>query len=41
MRVIAFDPFLSPDRAQDIGVDKVRSGTSFSARADFISLHTP
>ncbi len=40
MRVIAFDPFLSPERAMDLGVDKVDLDTLL-ARADVISLHTP
>ncbi|GGF04138.1 phosphoglycerate dehydrogenase [Stappia taiwanensis] len=40
MRVIAFDPFLSPERALDLGVEKVDLDTLF-ARADVISLHTP
>ena len=40
MRVIAFDPFLSPERAQDLGVEKVELDELF-ARADFITLHTP
>jgi D-3-phosphoglycerate dehydrogenase len=40
MRVIAYDPYLSPDRARDLGVDKVELGDLFS-RADFITLHTP
>ena len=40
MRVIAYDPFLSPERAADIGVDKVELDELFK-RADFITLHTP
>jgi D-3-phosphoglycerate dehydrogenase len=40
MRVIAFDPFLSPERAIDIGVEKVELEELFR-RADFITLHTP
>ncbi len=40
MRVIAYDPFLSPDRAQDLAVDKV-SLDDLLARADFITLHVP
>ena len=40
MKVVAFDPFLSPDRARDIGVEKVELPELF-ARADFITLHTP
>jgi D-3-phosphoglycerate dehydrogenase len=40
MRVIAYDPFLSPERARDLGFDKVPLETLL-ARADFITLHTP
>ena len=40
MKVAAYDPYLSPERAQDIGVEKVELDEMF-ARADFISLHTP
>ena len=40
MKVIAYDPFLSPERALDIGVEKVELDELFK-RADFITLHTP
>ncbi len=40
MRVIAYDPFLSVERAQELGVEKVELDDLF-ARADFISLHVP
>jgi D-3-phosphoglycerate dehydrogenase len=40
MRVIAYDPFLSPERAMDIGVEKVELA-DLLARADIITLHTP
>jgi D-3-phosphoglycerate dehydrogenase / 2-oxoglutarate reductase len=40
MRVVAFDPFLSPERARDLGVEKVELD-ELLARADFITLHTP
>jgi D-3-phosphoglycerate dehydrogenase / 2-oxoglutarate reductase len=40
MHVITFDPFLSPERALDLGVEKVDLETLLS-RADFITLHTP
>jgi D-3-phosphoglycerate dehydrogenase / 2-oxoglutarate reductase len=40
MRVIAFDPFLSPERAIEIGVEKVELD-DLIARADVITLHTP
>jgi D-3-phosphoglycerate dehydrogenase / 2-oxoglutarate reductase len=40
MKVIAFDPFLSPERALEIGVEKVELMDLIS-RSDFITLHTP
>jgi D-3-phosphoglycerate dehydrogenase / 2-oxoglutarate reductase len=40
MKVIAFDPFLSAERAIEIGVEKVELDEIFK-RADFITLHTP
>jgi len=40
MKVIAFDPFLSHERATDLGVEKVELDELFK-RADFITLHTP
>jgi D-3-phosphoglycerate dehydrogenase / 2-oxoglutarate reductase len=40
MKVIAYDPFLSPDRALEIGVEKVDLA-DLIRRADFITLHTP
>ncbi|MDX2237472.1 MAG: phosphoglycerate dehydrogenase [Hyphomonadaceae bacterium] len=40
MRVVAYDPFLSPERALELGVEKVELD-DLLARADFITLHTP
>jgi len=40
MKVIAYDPFLTPERATEIGVEKVELA-DLLARADFITLHTP
>jgi D-3-phosphoglycerate dehydrogenase len=40
MKVVAFDPFLSQERADDLGVEKVEIDELFR-RADFITLHTP
>ena len=40
MRVIAFDPYLSADRARDLGIEKGELD-DLLARADFISLHAP
>ncbi len=40
MKVIAYDPFLTPERAVALGVEKVELD-ELLAMADFISLHTP
>ncbi|MFC3173900.1 phosphoglycerate dehydrogenase [Novosphingobium bradum] len=40
MKVVAFDPFLSPERAVELGVEKVEL-EQLLERADFITLHTP
>lgn len=40
MRAIAYDPFLSEERARSLGVEKVELDDLFN-RADFITLHTP
>ena len=40
MRVIAFDPYLSPERAQHLGVEKVELDDVLR-RADIITLHVP
>jgi D-3-phosphoglycerate dehydrogenase / 2-oxoglutarate reductase len=40
MKTIAYDPFLSPERALELGVERVALD-ELLARADFITLHTP
>lgn len=40
MKVVAYDPFLTPERALEMGVEKVTLD-ELLARADFITLHTP
>jgi D-3-phosphoglycerate dehydrogenase len=40
MRVIAYDPYLSPERAEDLCIQKVGLD-ELLGRADFISLHVP
>jgi D-3-phosphoglycerate dehydrogenase len=40
MKVVAFDPFLTPERALEMGVEKAELD-ALLARADFITLHTP
>ncbi len=41
MKVIAYDPFLSHERALEIGVEKIEEVEPLLARADFVSLHLP
>ena len=40
MNVIGFDPFLTEERAADLGIEKVELDDLF-ARADFITIHVP
>lgn len=40
MKVLAYDPFLSEDRAKELGVTKVELDELFR-KADFITLHVP
>jgi D-3-phosphoglycerate dehydrogenase len=40
MHVIAYDPFLSVERAMELGIEKVELADLLK-RADFITLHTP
>ena len=40
MKVIAYDPFLTEERAVDIGVEKVELEELFR-RSDFVTLHSP
>jgi len=40
MKVVAYDPFLSNDKAEKMGVEKVELDELLS-RADFITLHVP
>jgi D-3-phosphoglycerate dehydrogenase len=40
MKVVAYDPFLTEDRAVELGIEKVDLETLLT-RADFITLHTP
>ncbi len=40
MRVVAYDPYLSPERAIELGVEKAELDDLY-ARADIITIHTP
>jgi D-3-phosphoglycerate dehydrogenase / 2-oxoglutarate reductase len=41
MKVIAYDPFLSAERAVALGVERVEEVDELLERADFVSLHVP
>jgi D-3-phosphoglycerate dehydrogenase / 2-oxoglutarate reductase len=41
MKVIAYDPFLSSERAMSLGVERIEEVDELLARADFVSLHVP
>ena len=40
MKVLAYDPYLTPERATDLCIEKIELDDLF-ARSDFITLHTP
>ena len=40
MKVVAYDPFLTPERGLELGIEKVELD-ELLPRADFITLHTP
>lgn len=41
MKVLAYDPFLTEERALELGVEKAEEIDTLLKRADFITLHTP
>ena len=41
MRVVAYDPFVSPDRFRELGVERVENDEDVYAVADFLTLHLP
>ena len=41
MRVVAYDPFVSPERFRELGVERVENGDAVYAAADFLTLHLP
>lgn len=40
MNIVAFDPFIAPDQARDLGIEVVPFDEVL-ARADFLTVHTP
>ncbi len=41
MKVIAFDPYITPDKGREMGVTLVSSSDDIFRQADVVSLHTP
>lgn len=41
MRLVAYDPFVAPERAARLGVELVDSVDEVLARADFVTIHLP
>ena len=41
MRVIAFDPFVSADRAKELGVETMPTLEALLVQADFVTVHLP
>jgi len=41
MRVVAYDPFVAPDRFRELGVERVDTTEDVYAVADFLTLHLP
>ena len=41
MKVIGFDPFLSPDRAAQLGIESVTDLQQLLPRCDYVTVHTP
>ncbi|HVL63907.1 MAG TPA: phosphoglycerate dehydrogenase [Actinomycetota bacterium] len=41
MRLIAYDPYVAPARAQQMGIELVEDVASVCARSDFITVHLP
>src|SRR5574341_2172328 len=40
MKILAYDPFISPERARDLGVE-LTTVVDIVKRADYITVHTP
>ena len=41
MRVVAFDPFVTPERFRELGVERAESQDAVLAASDFLTLHLP
>jgi len=41
MRIVAYDPFVAPERFRELGVERVESPDDLYATAEFVTLHLP
>lgn len=41
MKVLGFDPFLSPDRAHELGIEPIDTVAAMLPRVDYLTVHTP
>jgi len=41
MRVVAYDPFVAPDRFRELGVERCETAEDVYSVADFVTLHLP
>src|SRR5438094_8575763 len=41
MRVVAYDPFVSPDRFRELGVERAETDDGLYAVAEFLTVHLP
>nr|MBA3412465.1 phosphoglycerate dehydrogenase [Actinomycetota bacterium] len=41
MRVVAYDPFVAPERFRELGVERAETAEAVLSRADFLTLHLP
>lgn len=41
MRVIGFDPFMSPEQAAKLGIERVETVAEMLPRVDYLTVHTP
>jgi D-3-phosphoglycerate dehydrogenase / 2-oxoglutarate reductase len=41
MRVVAYDPFIAPDRFRELGTEQAASAEDVYAAADFLTVHLP
>src|SRR5205807_8909524 len=41
MRVVAYDPFVAPERFRELGVERVEASDAIYATVEFLTLHLP